>query len=164
MNVSSLAPIDYARKAVAPIATCVYVADSASAGSLKVLIYALKDLQNAGIFARLVIGGQVGHQHEHDLLELAHRLGFENLVHLVRDTGEFTLSRVYLFSQYLLSLASTEDAQVTRDAVRHGCIPIRHEGSDRAFFDQLERVIRSTFNNPAAYAAMHEQVTRTMGG
>ena len=163
---SDLGPAELERKAFARCPSLLFVGRLASEHEQHLLIYALKDLANAGIAGQLVLAGDARRAYQQYLTGLVTELDLDQRVNLVIDPDEFTLSRLYLYSQYYLvpSAGSAETAQL-RDAVRYGCIPIaRGERNYTAFFDAIEAVVRATFAQPAAFRAACEDARRDLAG
>ena len=155
---------DLERKALARYPSFLFVGRLSAENLQNVLIYGLKDLENAGIHGRLVLGGERDASYVAHLSELATRLGVADRVSLVLDPDPFTRSRLYLFSQYFLVPSDAPSPDFLQDAVTHGCIPILRSGrSQTAFFDSIETTVRATYGQPEAFRATYERA-RQQGG
>ena len=161
MKPDAFTAAEFALKAVAPRPACLFVGEFVARNRQNVLIQTIKDLDNAGIGAQLVLAGIGTGEYERYLNDLARLLGVQDRIRLVHDADPFTLTRLYLYCQYFLIAPGVRDAgNVLGDAVEHGCIPIIGSDSGAAFFDEVERVIRSTFASPTAFAAAHRERAR----
>jgi len=151
--------VDFSLKAIAPKPACLFVAELTPRNRQDVLIYAIKDLANAGIAAELVLGGPVTSTHHRYLSRLSALADVH--IHVVHNPDPFTLSRMYRYCQYFLVPPGADGAPgPIAEALRHGCIPIAGRGGYARFFDDIEHVIRTTFGNPEAFAGMHATVSR----
>ena len=156
---SAAGPIDFTLKAIAPQPACLFIAELAPRNRQDILIYAMKDLANAGIAAELVLGGPVTSTYALYLSRLSALAGTG--IHVVHNPDPFTVSRMYRYCQYFLVPPGADHApEPTAEALRHGCIPIAGRGTYANFFDDIEDVIRTTFGNPEAFAGMHAALSR----
>ena len=175
-----LTAADFQRKADADIASCIYVGPLGPEHRLDILLFALKDLLNSGVAARLVLAGPGDSDHVADLLRLARLLGIEAGVNVVRDPDEFARGRMYRHGQYFLAASEREsECKPMQEALRWGCIPIARPfagaqrllrssptlaktGSYSAFFTTIELIVRATFGQAAAFENMHGRASRAL--
>jgi glycogen synthase len=159
VNAAQPITVDFTLKAIAPQPACLFVAELTPRNRQDILVYAMKDLANAGIAAQLVLGGPVTGAYDQYLSRLSALTGTG--IQVVRNPDPFTLSRMFRYCQYFLVPPGADEASgSTVEALRHGCIPIAGRRTYARFFDDVERVVRTTFGNPEAFAEMHATVLR----
>lgn len=180
----ALSPSGVERKACAQRPALLFVGAFSPHNRQDVLLFALKDLQNAGIDARLILAGEsgtFGRSYLAFLSRVARTLGLARRVHFMPDADDFTLTRAYGYCQYFVVASEHAGYCATIEAaVAFGCIPVARPfggvadflrsspllAGDRrhaTFFSLIERVILGTFSQPIAFRTTQERAAADVG-
>jgi len=174
--------VDLENKAITEIPSFLFVGEFAPNKRHDVLLFAIKDLMNAGIDGRLILAGKGGGAYLSYLLKLSRILGVHHNVQFLRDPDDEAVRLLYRHCQFFLIASEHEGfCEPLLEALKFGCVPIARpftvvsdilqscptlavDQSYSTFFDTIESVVRETFRKPRAFREIHARVSNIVAG